>query len=62
MLTMLLLLSACATPTPVVIDCAQPPQLPEAVRLQAGRPQPSYLDSGKDLLDYFERQIRTAPR
>ena len=56
-----LALSGCATPIPVVTECALPPPLPQIVLDQADRQQPSYSDRAKSLLELFETLIQTAP-
>jgi len=53
----IILLTGCATPMPAVLDCASPPQLPESVRMQANRPQQTFSERGKPLLQLFETLI-----
>lgn len=62
MLASMLTLTGCATPMPPVLDCASPPQLPEAVRSQADQQRPSYSERGKSLLEFFETLIGTRQR
>jgi hypothetical protein len=61
-LASMLVLTGCATPLTVSKECALPPPLPESVQQQADRQGPSYSEWAKPLLDWFVRQIETAPR
>jgi len=53
----MLTLTGCATPTIQVQDCGSPPQLPESVTEQANRPQQTFSERGKPLLQLFETLI-----
>lgn len=56
----ILALTGCATPMPVAMECAPPPSLPQVVRDQADRQQPTYSERARPLLDWLETLIGTA--